>query len=109
MRRFEFRVWKFGVYIPMENRKKLTSIAPVATKQLNNHVFSLRPRDFSSASFVAVTSVSGFIQGLTSLLDMDVADVVVKPLVSFAKDSYRLVKRCTKPDWKGECPAALTT
>lgn len=32
---------------------------------------------------------------------MDVGEVVVKPLVDFAKDSYRLVNKCTKPDWKG--------
>lgn len=32
---------------------------------------------------------------------MDVGQVAVKPLVEFAKDSYRLVNRCTKPDWKG--------
>ena len=32
---------------------------------------------------------------------MDVADLVVRPVKEFAKDSYRLVKRCTKPDRKG--------
>ncbi len=32
---------------------------------------------------------------------MDVGDVVVKPLKDFAKNSARLVKRCTKPDRKG--------
>ncbi|KAG2483614.1 hypothetical protein HYH03_017556 [Edaphochlamys debaryana] len=31
---------------------------------------------------------------------MDVGDVVVKPLKDFAKNSARLVKRCTKPDRK---------
>lgn len=34
---------------------------------------------------------------------MDVSDFVVKPLKDFAKSSARLVKRCTKPDRKGEC------
>lgn len=32
---------------------------------------------------------------------MDVGDIVVKPLKDFAKNSARLVKRCTKPDRKG--------
>ena len=32
---------------------------------------------------------------------MDVMDIAVKPVKEFAKDSYRLVKRCTKPDRKG--------
>lgn len=32
---------------------------------------------------------------------MDVADLIVKPAKEFAKDSIRLVKRCTKPDRKG--------
>ncbi|KAK3262980.1 hypothetical protein CYMTET_28193 [Cymbomonas tetramitiformis] len=31
---------------------------------------------------------------------MDVADIVVKPVQNFAKESIRLVKRCTKPDRK---------
>ena len=34
---------------------------------------------------------------------MDVMDIAVKPVKEFAKDSYRLVKRCTKPDRKGAC------
>lgn len=29
-------------------------------------------------------------------------DTVVKPLKEFGKNSVRLVKRCTKPDRKGE-------
>ena len=29
------------------------------------------------------------------------ADTIVKPLKDFAKNSVRLVKRCTKPDRKG--------
>eukprot|EP00955_Chlamydomonas_euryale_P042344 352277-Chlamydomonas_euryale.AAC.5 len=33
---------------------------------------------------------------------MDAGDLVVKPLRDFAKSSARLVKRCTKPDRKGE-------
>jgi protein transport protein SEC61 subunit gamma-like protein len=36
---------------------------------------------------------------------MDVAEYAVKPVKEFAKDSYRLVKRCTKPDRKGAQPA----
>lgn len=32
---------------------------------------------------------------------MDLGDVVVKPVKDFAKNSARLVKRCTKPDRKG--------
>jgi protein transport protein SEC61 subunit gamma-like protein len=31
---------------------------------------------------------------------MEVADVVTKPMKDFAKDSIRLVKKCTKPDAK---------
>ncbi|KAG2434235.1 hypothetical protein HXX76_007960 [Chlamydomonas incerta] len=31
---------------------------------------------------------------------MDLGDVVVKPVKDFAKNSARLVKRCTKPDRK---------
>ena len=34
-------------------------------------------------------------------------DYIVKPLEDFAKGSIRLVKRCTKPDKKGEEPALL--
>lgn len=33
---------------------------------------------------------------------MDVIDSAVDPLRDFAKDSVRLVKRCHKPDRKGE-------
>ena len=33
---------------------------------------------------------------------MDQLQQVVKPLQEFAKDSMRLVKRCTKPDMKGK-------
>lgn len=33
---------------------------------------------------------------------MDVGTDVVKPLKDFAKNSIRLVKRCTKPDRKGK-------
>lgn len=32
---------------------------------------------------------------------MDVVQLYVKPVKEFAKDSMRLVKRCTKPDLKG--------
>jgi hypothetical protein len=35
---------------------------------------------------------------------MDAVDSVVDPLREFAKDSVRLVKRCHKPDRKGEDP-----
>ena len=31
---------------------------------------------------------------------MEVADIAVKPVKEFAKDSYRLVRKCTKPDRK---------
>lgn len=34
---------------------------------------------------------------------MDQIQEVVKPAKDFIKDSIRLVKRCTKPDRKGEC------
>ncbi len=33
---------------------------------------------------------------------MDLGEFVVKPLKDFSKNSIRLVKRCTKPDQKGE-------
>ena len=33
---------------------------------------------------------------------MDQIQQAVKPLKEFAKDSMRLVKRCTKPDMKGK-------
>lgn len=33
---------------------------------------------------------------------MDVVHEYVKPVKEFAKDSMRLVKRCTKPDLKGK-------
>lgn len=33
---------------------------------------------------------------------MDQIELYVKPVRDFAKDSMRLVKRCTKPDLKGE-------
>ena len=36
---------------------------------------------------------------------MDAVDSVVDPLREFAKDSIRLVKRCHKPDRKGNCQA----
>lgn len=39
---------------------------------------------------------------LGQLAKMDVGDVVVKPMKDFAKNSIRLVKRCTKPDRKGK-------
>ena len=31
---------------------------------------------------------------------MEVADIAIKPVKEFAKDSYRLVRKCTKPDRK---------
>eukprot|EP00898_Chlorokybus_atmophyticus_P000292 jgi/Chlat1/1263/Chrsp115S00759 len=40
---------------------------------------------------------------------MEAADVVIKPVKSFAKDSYRLVKRCTKPDRKEFTKIAFRT
>jgi hypothetical protein len=33
-------------------------------------------------------------------------ETVVKPLKEFGKNSVRLVKRCTKPDRKGELPSS---
>ena len=36
-----------------------------------------------------------------ALVRMDVVQLYVKPVKDFAKDSMRLVKRCTKPDLKG--------
>ena len=36
---------------------------------------------------------------------MDLVSSVTKPLKDFGKNSIRLVKRCTKPDGKGECDA----
>lgn len=33
---------------------------------------------------------------------MEAVDTVVKPIREFAKDSVRLVKRCHKPDQKGQ-------
>lgn len=35
---------------------------------------------------------------------MDAIDSVLDPLREFSKDSIRLVKRCHKPDRKGEIP-----
>ena len=40
---------------------------------------------------------------------MEVADIAVKPVRDFAKDSIRLVKRCTKPDRKEFSKVALRT
>ena len=40
-------------------------------------------------------------RGAHASVTMDVMDIAVKPVKEFAKDSYRLVKRCTKPDRKG--------
>jgi hypothetical protein len=37
---------------------------------------------------------------------MDLGEVVVKPVRDFAKNSARLVKRCTKPDRKGVASGA---
>uniref|UniRef100_A0A8I6XSS1 Protein transport protein Sec61 subunit gamma n=1 Tax=Hordeum vulgare subsp. vulgare TaxID=112509 RepID=A0A8I6XSS1_HORVV len=37
---------------------------------------------------------------------MDAVDSVVDPLLQFAKDIVRLVKRCHKPDRKGKDPRA---
>lgn len=33
---------------------------------------------------------------------MEAVDTVVRPVKDFAKDSIRLVKRCHKPDRRGE-------
>ena len=41
------------------------------------------------------------VRGVHVSVTMDVMDIAVKPVKEFAKDSYRLVKRCTKPDRKG--------
>ena len=38
---------------------------------------------------------------------MDVMDLVVRPVKGFAKDSIRLVNKCTKPDKKGARPACV--
>jgi protein transport protein SEC61 subunit gamma-like protein len=40
---------------------------------------------------------------------MEVADLAFKPVKEFAKDSYRLVKRCTKPDRREFSKIALRT
>lgn len=37
---------------------------------------------------------------------MDQLEQYVKPVRDFAKDSMRLVKRCTKPDFKGKTLAS---
>ena len=44
---------------------------------------------------------------LTCKMENTGFDYIVKPLEDFAKGSIRLVKRCTKPDKKGEEPALL--
>lgn len=33
--------------------------------------------------------------------------MAIEPMKEFSKDSVRLVKRCTKPDRKGECTRVL--
>eukprot|EP00240_Pyramimonas_obovata_P019512 CAMPEP_0118922410 /NCGR_PEP_ID=MMETSP1169-20130426/1346_1 /TAXON_ID=36882 /ORGANISM="Pyramimonas obovata, Strain CCMP722" /LENGTH=68 /DNA_ID=CAMNT_0006863273 /DNA_START=181 /DNA_END=387 /DNA_ORIENTATION=+ len=40
---------------------------------------------------------------------MDVADLVVKPVKNFGKDSIRLVNKCTKPDRKEFTKISLRT
>lgn len=47
----------------------------------------------------AIVSTSA---ALTLAAPMDQVELYVKPVKDFAKDSMRLVKRCTKPDLKGE-------
>lgn len=42
------------------------------------------------------------ISTISFLLDMDQVMQLVDPAKQFAKDSIRLVKRCTKPDRKGK-------
>lgn len=43
----------------------------------------------------------------------DVNELLIQPLQKFSKDSMHLIKKCTKPDRKGEslavlfCPAVL--
>ena len=40
---------------------------------------------------------------------MEVADIAVKPVRDFAKDSIRLLNKCTKPDRKELSKVALRT
>jgi len=40
---------------------------------------------------------------------MDIVDQVVTPLNEFRKDSWRLMKRCTKPDRKEFSKIAIAT
>jgi len=40
---------------------------------------------------------------------MEGANAIVSPLFQFGKDSYRLVKRCTKPDRKEFNKIAIAT
>lgn len=40
---------------------------------------------------------------------MDQLNVIIEPGKQFAKDSIRLVKRCTKPDWKEFQKIAIAT
>ena len=63
-------------------------------------------RDFHSIPFVVTPRRERPppCSGLAAPSTMEVADVVAKPMRDFAKDSVRLVKKCTKPDarefWK---------
>lgn len=38
---------------------------------------------------------------------MDQIQQFTEPCKQFMKDSFRLVKKCTKPDRKGNCPSLL--
>jgi len=40
---------------------------------------------------------------------MDIANQVIVPLTEFGKDSYRLVKKCTKPDRREFSKIAIAT
>jgi protein transport protein SEC61 subunit gamma-like protein len=41
--------------------------------------------------------------------NMEVADLAIKPVKEFAKDSIRLINKCTKPDRKEFSKIALRT
>ena len=63
-------------------------------------VFSIKRTPRKQRVFVLETSLA--LRPAFTSQAMDQLMVYVKPVKDFAKDSMRLVKRCTKPDMKGE-------
>lgn len=65
--------------------------------KIKDHIIIVHHEELGRVLFLILTFGALFLRPT-----MDMIQDYVKPIRDFAKDSMRLVKRCTKPDLKGK-------